>query len=205
MPFISSSGSARWFWPPENIWWHVETFLVVMTQGCYWHLMVRGQRCSVSSSAQDSPRQRIVWFKKSAVLRLISPALQGQSLKAFWDVAVTGSIFQLRRVKTRWVKLLAGVAGLGLCLLCWRSPHVTDIQEGDGNTKSSWSRCCAVPGKALRISSLNPCSDTTVDFSSALWSRPSTVKTCNDFILIFVFRFRSFTCWQIYLMFHLCL
>lgn len=102
------------------------------------------------------------------MLRLRSPALQGQSLKAFWDVAVTGSIFQLRRVETGWVKLLAGVTDFGLCCLhCW-GPHVTDTKEGGGNRNSSRSCCSAVSGEAVRISSRDPYGDTTVDFSSFL-------------------------------------
>lgn len=74
-------------------------------------------------------------------------------------MAVTGSIFQLRRIETGWEKQLAGVAGFGLCCLhCW-SPHVTDVKEGDGNRNSSQSCCWAISGEALHISSLDPYGD----------------------------------------------
>lgn len=75
-------------------------------------------------------------------------------------MAVTGSIFQLRRIETGWEKQLAGVAGFGLCC-----PHVTDVKEGDGNRNSSQSCCWPISGEALHISSLDPYGDTTINFS----------------------------------------
>ena len=41
--------------PPRDMWQGLETFLVV-SRGCYWHLVGRGQRfCSASVPSQDSP------------------------------------------------------------------------------------------------------------------------------------------------------
>ena len=55
--FISSNGSTRRSYPPPPTPEYLETFLVVMSWECCWHLMVRGQRCSPFCSAQDSPHK----------------------------------------------------------------------------------------------------------------------------------------------------
>lgn len=40
---------------PRDIWHRLETFSVVITGGCYWHLLSRGQGdCYTSYNAKDS-------------------------------------------------------------------------------------------------------------------------------------------------------
>lgn len=92
------------------------------------------------------------------------------------------------------MKLLARVADLVPCLLHRWSPHITDLQEGDGNRQSSVSLPHTLSGGALRTSWPDPHSDTTTESSSFLQDRrQGTVKICNYSTLVFVLSFRSLT------------
>lgn len=34
-----------WYYPPGDIWWHLETFWLAQLRKCYWHLASRAHRC----------------------------------------------------------------------------------------------------------------------------------------------------------------
>lgn len=93
-PYHSNPVVFNWgqFCPPWEIWQHLETFLAVTTDGCYWHVV---QRPGMPPYIPQCPQQlliTVIWSQMSVVPRLKNHTLTqpiSKSTDQFSSITIT--------------------------------------------------------------------------------------------------------------------